>query len=631
MNSLRSGRQELPAGTIAAGLFLLFSLALSITIVWRALQPAPAVVAQTTAVSTVSPQPSPPWLSPSPTPTVEAAIVPPIDDGKLKIGLVGDSDSADALQGAIESAAAQSPVRESLQVQVLIASRETPQPYAGIDLLVRLEPGEDGLTLLNVSTLSLPQVLQVEEMLMPWDVAAPETLPLLDTDFAFSAQYIMAIAELEAGYPEAIPQRIEVLRLIPSSTPAEYAGTQQALIQFLQARLDAPQNPAKALRGYSQLLRTEPDFTAAQINRGNVYLRLGDADSALINYEAALEQQPDRVEVLYNRVLAYEQQGDLESALIEALQIARLNPETAWAINLVGLMQYRQGSYNDAIRSFTSASRFAPTAPAPIFNTAMAHYHQGDYEAAIDTYLMLMAIAPRVPAYYVRLGLAYEAADKPHSAEDAYNRARVLDSQYLDVYLLRGGVRLRLNKIDDALEDAKRVIALEPEDGRGYALLGDVMLAQEEWRAATDTYSQAIDLGLETADVYAGRGWGWQRQRYAPYAVRDYQKAIALGNGDVMLLYHLGFALFDTGQFEDSVDVLLSAINGGIDSAEAHAILSVALDATHRDEDADTAYQRALQLDSSFGDATFLAQQPLWSRAAIRRAEIILQRLDQTR
>jgi Flp pilus assembly protein TadD len=117
-------------------------------------------------------------------------------------------------------------------------------------------------------------------------------------------------------------------------------------------------------------------------------------------------------------------------------------------------------------------------------------------------------------------------------------------------------------------------------------------------------------------------------QRYAPFAVRDYQDAIALGATDTLMLYHFGIALFDTGQYGDSVDVLLGAINGGIDTAEARARLAIALDATHREEDADAAYLRALELDSRYGDVEFLAEQPLWSRAAIRRAEIVLGRLE---
>lgn len=182
---------------------------------------------------------------------------------------------------------------------------------------------------------------------------------------------------------------------------------------------------------------------------------------------------------------------------------------------------------------------------------------------------------------------------------------------------------------DRASADAEKALELNPDSGEGYAILGEANLSQENWEAATSAYTKAIDLGYVSAEIYAARGWGWQHQRYILYSVKDYDEALSEGMSGPDFLYRYGFALFDAKRYDDALEALLGAVNEGMDTADAHAILGVALDANHREDEADSEYQRAIDLDSQYTDTDFLNEQPLWSAASIQRAGRIIKRLDQ--
>jgi tetratricopeptide (TPR) repeat protein len=364
------------------------------------------------------------------------------------------------------------------------------------------------------------------------------------------------------------------------------------------------------------------------VNRGNTYLKLGDPVSALHDYERALQLEPDRIDVMYNEAVAYEQLGDADSAALAVLEIARLMPEAAWVVNLQGATYYRQSDWEKAAVAFERAHQLAPKEEIPLFNLAQTRYQMADYEASQVAYEALVQLAPDNATYYLRLADAYQIDHRVGVAERALDKAIELRPDYIEAYLMRGALNLRGGRFAAASADAQAVIDLNSEDGRGYALLGEVQLARQQWWDATDTFTLALDAGDTRAEVYKGRGWAWHQLRYMPYAVRDYEKAVALGDGDPMLLYHFGLALLDVGRYGDALDPLVGAMNAGIDTPEAYAVLAVALDANKRRTEAEDAYRRAIELDARYGDLEFLREQPLWSQASINRARTILARLD---
>lgn len=625
-------RRPITGSTIAAILFLVISVGLSAWILRGAFQaPAlPTVPAAAEATDTAIVVTSDSGASPEPSLTTVPPTLGPNAEITIELAAMGDAAISDDLSQAITVAMADSPLRYALgieQADVVVTRLPAANELAGSDLLITSEVGEDGLIKLHLIARADAPMLQVDSAPTPWNVIAPETFAIYSPadDLRFVAEAATLILEMQVGQTDSAARRLDEMRLVLASMPAPYGASQIEVLTFLQGVMA---DDVLALRLFSTNIRADEGFIAAQLNRGNAYLRLGDAVSALRDYEAVLERDPLRVEALYNEAVAYEQIGDLDSAKLATLELVRLLPDAAWVVNLQGGMYYRQQEWAQAVDAFIRARQLAPEAEIPLFNLARAEYQIEDYAASIRDYEALIAIAPDNASYRLHEAMAYEGDDNPSQAERALTQAIRIQPDFIEAYLMRGNLHLQEGRLDKATADAEMVLSLDDENGRAYALIGDVLVAQEEWWGATEAYTEAINAGYADAEVYAGRGYAWHQLLYSPYAARDYEMAIELGKTDPDLIFRLGFALLDVGRFEDALTALVGAMNAGIDTPEAYAALALALDANFERDEADVAYERAIELDARYGDLEFLQDQPLWSQASINRARTIIRRLE---
>jgi tetratricopeptide (TPR) repeat protein len=639
---------------IAALGFLILSLAVSGLIIARVFSGPPEAVPSTAAPTPVAPSPSP-TASPTTPPSQETVSVSPSPEASSAptsipadaplVGIAALDSGADpatgerlaeAVRATLETAALPAPAvvlpvslpPETTSPDDISAARDAP----GSALLIVWADAGDGLLSVYLFSASGPPLARVDAASPRWAMLAPESFPVYvdrDGDLALPAGLAAGALEMRAGAAEAALMRFRALQARPLDVLIDARSANQAAILFAVGGAQAGRGDLTgALQTYSQALRLRDDFPAARVNRGSIYLALGDAAAALTACDRALAAVPGHLPALYCRVMAHQAAGDLDAALADADRLVELTPGTAWSANLRGSVGYLRGDYQAALVDFEAAAAADPDASIPLFNQATALYHLEGYPQALSTYDAALALEPDNPVYHLYQGLAYQASGDPVQAERAYSWAISLDRAYLDAYIRRARLRFEVGDYDEALFDADQALALAPCEGRAYAVIGDVYLALEDFVAAEEAYTAAIECGAVDAGVYAGRGWAWQRRRYYEPAVRDYQEALRLGADDPTLLFRLGFAFYEIGRHEDALDALLGAVNGGLDTAEAHAALALALDANLRRAEAEQEFQRAIDLDSNYADLDFLAKQPLWSESAVSRALVILRRLE---
>jgi tetratricopeptide (TPR) repeat protein len=633
--------------SIVAFGFLIFSLIASIAIIRGAVDHPPAMgqaTPDTPLPITPVRQPAVTLDSGTPTASPESlseAEVTPASIPHLEISLIalpGSEDSSfnERLMEAIQAELS------TLHLPDTVVIRTEPTDQTDLQAVLALAPRDDnlrviwnqesdGLTAIFLAfPLTTPPISRLETPLNPWDIGSPDGVPVYvapDGRLDFVARLVAGSLQMMAGQA---PDRLATLQAVRlEGLPQEALVNNQAVAYFgLGLFQTAGGERFTALRSYSQSIRLKPDFAVALVNRGNIYLELGDPVAALDAYNTAESFGANPAVLAYNRALAYRMAGDTDSALAEAAQATSLSPEAAWSTNLEGLIYYSAGNYEAALDAFSQAQQYAPDDASSLFNQAVTLFTMGQYDQSLLLYDTLLELEPDNPVNYLHQGLAYRASGQAMQAVHAFSRAIMLDETYLEAYVQRAHLYVEEGQTQQALWDVEKILALDPNDGRAYWITGDALLVQEQFAEAKTAYTQAIDLGEVSAEVYAGRGWAWHRLRYTEAAIRDYEQALMLGANTPTLLYRLGFALFDAGRYEDARDALLGAVNSGLDTAEAHAVLALAFDANLQRQEAEQEYRRALELDPRYGRTQFLAQQPLWSQLAVTRASAILRRLD---
>jgi Flp pilus assembly protein TadD len=199
----------------------------------------------------------------------------------------------------------------------------------------------------------------------------------------------------------------------------------------------------RALREFVEVQRQDADWPTANVNLGNLYLRLGRVDEAVAAYRQALKLDPQFVSAWVNLADAWRAQGreqEVEATLREGL--AKL-PRSPDLLHALGLAQVRKGDRSAALKSLGDAARLAPERSRYAYVWAVALHAAGRSDEAVA---------------------ALRAADRRHPYDVAILRTLV------SIQRERGETRAALDsarKLAEALPDDPRVKTLVDELSRG--------------------------------------------------------------------------------------------------------------------------------------------------------------------
>jgi len=129
---------------------------------------------------------------------------------------------------------------------------------------------------------------------------------------------------------------------------------------------------------------------AVLVDRGSIYLRLGQRDKALADFDAALAMEPNNAAALIGRADANyapdERDPDrLAASLSDFSRIIAASPKKAGAYYVRGDIYFDLKQYAAAYSDFSESLELQPDQPAVLFNRALAAEHLGhSAEAAKD-------------------------------------------------------------------------------------------------------------------------------------------------------------------------------------------------------------------------------------------------------
>lgn len=92
---------------------------------------------------------------------------------------------------------------------------------------------------------------------------------------------------------------------------------------------------------------------------------------------------------------------------------------------------------------------------------------------------------------------------------------------------------------------------------------GYTHLAAEEWQAAVDRFSEAIQADPDRIDAYIGRGMAWRRLDELDNAYADFNTALKRDPANATALQFRGEVRFYMGDTEGAVEDLEAASNHG--------------------------------------------------------------------
>jgi tetratricopeptide (TPR) repeat protein len=174
-----------------------------------------------------------------------------------------------------------------------------------------------------------------------------------------------------------------------------------------------------------------------------------------------------------------------------------------------GLNEFTGKQYELAIRSFNKAIRLSPgsdTAINAYDYMARTQLSQNDFQGAIESYQKALKIDPKRDDLHTQLGNIYTLEERFNEAAAEYEQAVKYNPSAANRYSLGQGY-LGVGRLDDAKAQFELVRQLSPKDPFGNFGLGQVYARQERYDYAVQSFDAAIAIKGDYWEAFAEKGF----------------------------------------------------------------------------------------------------------------------------
>lgn len=314
----------------------------------------------------------------------------------------------------------------------------------------------------------------------------------------------------------------------------------------------------------------------------------GELAAAAESLEAALELRPDDVPALARLGALRIRQGRAREARRLLERALDLDPGCAFALRGLGEMDLEEGDAVSALGRFRRALELQPGASSLHFLMATALRETGDLEAA----------AAHLERY----------ADVPVELADPLAEAMVAEASGASAWLLRGHTSLKEGHLEEAVRSYRKALELDPgnvpgreslayaladlgdvngslielrsllAEGRGSArvhfLLGRLLVASGDDRAALGHYQRAVELNPDDETALFNKASAHARLGQFAAAAEGYGRVVEMDPRDVLARYRLAMVLEALGREPEALAELERAATDDPENEEIRVRLS---------------------------------------------------------
>ncbi len=268
-------------------------------------------------------------------------------------------------------------------------------------------------------------------------------------------------------------------------------------LQEARATLEA------ATQANREAIRKSPDDAYAHFSLGFALFMQQKLDDAIAEYRTAIRIQPEDAMFHDNLCQALGMQGKLDDAIAEHGIAIRIQPDFALAYNTLGqILSDKKHDYAAAAAQFREAVRLQPDSAPFHNNLGFALQQQGKLDDAIAEYRIAARLQLDLADAHIGLGEILEFQGKRDDAIAEYRIAAGLQPDLADAH--HGIARVVLKKPDcserersEALEHARRAVALRPKDPSFQATLALAEYRSGHWAESIAAAEQSIALTKE--------------------------------------------------------------------------------------------------------------------------------------
>jgi tetratricopeptide (TPR) repeat protein len=275
------------------------------------------------------------------------------------------------------------------------------------------------------------------------------------------------------------------LRLTPSLSPLKSVALSLLIVSLLIPRIAAGQ-------------ASEPDIETP-FRAGQAALRQGDFQRATVEFKKVLALDPGLLEAKVNLGLAYQSLLDYEAAVRYLAPSLQERPTLPGLNVIVGMDYMKLGSPEKAAPYLRHALELEPSSRDAHDAMALYYLTQENVEGAAQQYRKAADLNPDKPNALFKLGHQYIEL----AARLAYRGARLYpDSAWGHRFL--GDMLFDRNRWEDAAQEYKKALAIDPHQSGLHTLLGEIYLHTGKLDDAETEFRQELQLDAHFEGAWLG-------------------------------------------------------------------------------------------------------------------------------
>lgn len=294
-----------------------------------------------------------------------------------------------------------------------------------------------------------------------------------------------------------------------------------ARIQFKAGRLD------EALALFEQVLKENPEATAAYIGIGTIHMKQKDYGEAENYFNGALHVTKKPGPALAWLAAAVEKQGDDERAIKLNLDALQCDPSSLRARMSISRIYVRRQQFEEAREHLCEALRYNPQASAAGVMLAKIAQRQGNSEEAIEKVEQVLVAQQPGPrnAFLLKAKLLLRTGQASAAAE-TFAACLEKDAKDARIHMLYGQALRQCGDERAAQRALKQAIAIEPHLPHAQLELARSLFYTRDFNEARVILSQMSFAGRELASVHFLLGEIYRAQGYYRQAIDEYEAGL---------------------------------------------------------------------------------------------------------
>jgi len=259
---------------------------------------------------------------------------------------------------------------------------------------------------------------------------------------------------------------------------------------------------ANARKNFERALQLNPMYLAAAINLAQIDLENKNLKGARSRLEALLDKNKSNAQILLALAELGPMLGATQKEQLDWLERARkASPQSVRPQLMLARLYHQMGDTKKTLEVAQQAQVRSPENPQLLELLGTAQLNVGQNEQALTTFRKLAQLQPKSPVAFFRLSGAQMANAQRGAAMESLKQALALKPDFLDAQISMVGYELSVNNFQNAMTIARQVQKQSPKSSIGFALEGDVLMAEKKFPQAIQAYETVHSMAKSSVSL----------------------------------------------------------------------------------------------------------------------------------